>query len=329
MAKIKFEFLARFQEKHGTPLRSRMMADIARASRLSSGPQAALINWLMRNSMFKSLLERFVGISAKRSLPQFATKSFRSWYRKRGSKPGPRGKVVLFNDTFNTYNYPEVSIAAVEVLESCGFEVVLPGHRCCGRPMISKGLVEQARAAARQTVEKLAPFAEAGIPIVGLEPSCLLTLRDEFLYLLPEDSRPSKIAACAFTFEEFIAKLEKDGVLPKPLRKAGAKALLHGHCHQKALSSTKASHATLVAAGFQVEEIDSGCCGMAGSFGYESEHYEISLQMGERALLPAVRRAEPGTVLVAAGLSCREQIKHGTGVQALHPAQVLRSALLE
>ncbi len=327
MAKIKFEFLARYYKVHGAPLRSRVMADIARASRLSSGPQAPVINWVMRNKIFRTLLDTFFGISAKRTLPVFARVPFTTWFKKRGKKSGTRGQVVLFNDTFNTYNYPHVSIAAVEVLEACGFEVVLPGHKCCGRPLISKGFVDQARAAAQDTVEKLAPFAAQGIPIVGLEPSCLLTLRDENLVLLPESEDAKRIAQHAFTFEEFIAKLQTENQLDIDLVDGELKTLLHGHCHQKALSGTKHSHAMLGALSCSVEEVDSGCCGMAGSFGYEKEHYDVSIQMGERRLLPAVRSAEDDTVIVAAGVSCRQQIKHGTGKRALHPAELMSQRL--
>ncbi|MCH8840263.1 MAG: hypothetical protein IH831_06220 [Planctomycetes bacterium] len=192
--------------------------------------------------------------------------------------------------------------------------------------MISKGLVEQARAAARDCVDRLAPFAEQGIPIVGLEPSCLLTLRDEIMSLLPDDPRTKTIAQQAYLFEEFIAKLADEGTLNLKFSEQVRHVLLHGHCHQKALVGTEPSKQTLALAGCEVEEVDSGCCGMAGSFGYEAEHYEISLAMGERRLLPAVRSASADTVIVAAGVSCRQQIKHATSRQALHPAEVLHAA---
>ena len=211
MAKIKFEFLAHYYEKNGAPLRSRLMADIARASRWSSGALAPLVNGVLANRLVKVVLEKVLGHQRQRQLPRFAREPFTTWFRNRGSRPTTGKQVVLFNDTFNTYNYPEVSIAATEVLEAAGFDVVLPGHYCCGRPAISKGLVEQARAAARDCVEKLFPFAERGIPIVGLEPSCLLTLRDELFTLLPNEPRCAKIAENAFLFEEFIAKLADEG----------------------------------------------------------------------------------------------------------------------
>ena len=330
MAKIKFEFLAHYYEKNGKPLRARLMVDIARASRWSSGVLAPLVNAILSNRLVKGILEKMLGISVKRQLPQFAREPFTTWFKNRTPKPRlhTEGKqVVLFNDTFNTYNYPEVSIAATEVLEAAGFEVLLPGHYCCGRPAISKGFVDVARASARDCVEKLFPFAEAGIPIVGLEPSCLLTLRDELFTLLPDEPRVATIAEQAFLFEEFIAKLADEGTLELDVKQALGKVLLHGHCHQKALVGTAPSKRALSFVGGEVTEVDSGCCGMAGSFGYEAEHYDVSLAMGERRLLPAVRAVGEDTTIVAAGVSCRQQIKHGTGRQALHPAEALHAAL--
>jgi Fe-S oxidoreductase len=280
------------------------------------------------------MMERTLGISRKRSLPPFAREPFTDWFSKRKPagisphRPDSSPRVVLFNDTFNTYNYPEVSIAATEVLEAAGFDVVLPGHHCCGRPMISKGLVEKARAAAEDTVSHLAGFAEQGLPIVGLEPSCLLTLRDEYAYLLAGDARVKMIADRAVLFEEFIASHADRNSLNLSFTEEACSVLLHGHCHQKALVGTKPSTRVLsLPPNYAVEEVDSGCCGMAGSFGYEIEHYDISMTMAERRLLPAVRESAAETLIAAAGTSCRAQIHHGTGRKALHPAEILRNAL--
>lgn len=334
MAKIKFEFLAHYYEKHRIPLRTRLFADIAFWSHLSSGLVAPLANWGLNNSLVRWGLDHFVGISRQRRLPEFAPAPFTRWFKARQRQNGrsiPQNskKVVLFNDTFNTYNYPHTAIAATEVLEAAGFEVILPGHACCGRPMISKGLVHKARRAARQTVERLFPLAEQGLPIIGLEPSCLLTLRDEYYYLLPGDRpRVKLIAEQSYMFEEFIARLADEGNLKLDFKEEAREVLLHGHCHQKALIGTGPSKRVLSQPpGYRVTEVDSGCCGMAGSFGYEAEHYDISMAMAERRLLPAVRQKDEATIIAAAGVSCRQQIKHGTGRQALHPAEVLRQAL--
>jgi Fe-S oxidoreductase len=335
MAKIKLEFLARYHEAHGVPLRGRLFAAAARRGRLWSGPLAPLANAVLGSGWVRAGMEKALGIARERPLPPFAREPFPAWFARHGAScaqdrgaAGTRGRVVLFDDTFTRYHEPGVGIAAVGVLEAAGFEVVLAGHRCCGRPAISKGLVGQAREAARQTVERLAPLAEAGLPIVGLEPSCLLTLRDEYLDLLPGDARAKLIAEHAVTFEEFLAGPAEEGRLELPFTGGPRRVLLHGHCHQKALVGTEPARRVLaLPPGTAVEEVDSGCCGMAGSFGYEVEHYAISRAMAERRLLPAVREAAPTTVLAAAGTSCRAQILHGTGRRARHPAEVLWEAL--
>ncbi len=336
MAKIKFEFLAQYYRRHRVPLRSRLFADIARISRLSSGPLAAISNRTLQLSFVRAAMERVIGISRHRVLPAFASEPFERWFEGRqalSAEPGAaatgvRPTVILFNDTFNTYNSPQVARAATEVLEAAGYQVVLPGHRCCGRPMISKGLVEEARRAAEETVQRLAPHARNGVPIVGLEPSCLLTMRDEYRYLLPQNPDAETVARQVFTFEEFIDQVAAEGRLDIEFRDQNLEILLHGHCHQKALIGTGPVRRVLaLPGGNQIREVDSGCCGMAGSFGYEAEHYRLSLAMAERRLLPAVRAWPEEGVLVASGISCRQQIEHGTGRLALHPAEVLRSAL--
>ena len=369
MAKVKFEYLARYYDANPVPARVRFFSDIARASRVSSGWRAPIVNALLGAGPVRRLLEKVLGISRKRTLPRFATQPFTRWFAQRpaarpgvgtagasartpppaqlnGGPPRPAPKpsangsaaggraatphsVVLFNDTFNTYNDPQVAIAAVEVLEAAGYRVVLPGHWCCGRPMVSKGLVEQARAAARATVDKLHPLVAQGMPVVGLEPSCILTLKDEYLSLLSGDPKAREVADAVTTFEEFVAAESEAGRFTLKFRPDAGRVLLHGHCHQKALVGTGPSHQALKLAGFTVDEVDSGCCGMAGSFGYEAEHLDVSLAMAERRLLPAVRAAAEGTVIAAAGTSCRHQIAHGCTREALHPAQILHNALAD
>ncbi len=330
MAKIKFEFLAHYYKANGTPLRARLFGDIARLSRFASGRLAPLANWGLKNGAIRRGLEKTMGISTRRVMPEFSGEPFDVWFKRNGRgislNKSDNRQVVLFNDTFNTYNEPEVAIAATEVLEAAGFSVHLPGHRCCGRPMISKGLVGPARQAARETVALLAPYAAKGIPIVGLEPSCVLSFRDEYLALLPEDADARLVAENSYTFEEFIDNLAGSGELNLKFTSQASELLLHGHCHQKALVGTGPAERVLaLPENYTVEVIDSGCCGMAGSFGYEADHYEISMAMGERRLLPAVRSAAEGTLLVAPGFSCRHQIADGAGRQAYHPAQVLRA----
>ncbi len=330
MAKIKFEWLAQYYKANGLPLRPRLFAGISNLYRLGSGPLAPLSNWVANNGLVRSAMEQMMGISSARQLPPFASQPFTSWFKKRTNGTGsyPNGQVALFHDPFTNYNYPEVAIAATEFLEAAGFEVLLPNLGDDARPYISKGLVDKARSVARKTVDELASYAEKDIPIVGLEPSSLLTLKDEYLYLLPIDPRVRQVAAAAVTFEEFVADQSRDGHLRINFTDKPRHILLHGHCHQKALVGLEPSKIALgLPPNYTVEEVDSGCCGMAGSFGYEAEHYDISMQMAERRLLPAVRAAETDTLIVAAGVSCRQQIQHGAQRSALHPAQVLRAAL--
>jgi FAD/FMN-containing dehydrogenase/Fe-S oxidoreductase len=334
MAKIKFEFLTRYYQVHGIPLRVRLFGAVPALSRIASGPWAPLINTVMSSQVFRTLMEKVFGISRHRVMPKFTSQPFTSWFKQHKSKMVPavadqrERKIVLFNDTFNTYNSPEVAISATEVFEAAGFEVILPGHKCCGRPMISKGLVDQARKAARETVDRLYPFAQQGLPIVGLEPSCLLSMRDEYHYLLPGDPKVQVVSDQCYTFEEFISKLAAEDQFQLPFTCQQRHLLLHGHCQQKALVGTAPTKQALsLAENYQVEEIDSSCCGMAGSFGYEAEHYDISMKMGERRLFPSVRNTDEDTIIVAPGTSCRHQIEDGTGKKALHPAQVLLQAM--
>ena len=333
MAKIKFEWLAQYYDVHGVPLRAKLFADFGRFGKLGSGALSPLANWGANLGLVRSGMEKVLGVSKKRQLPPFARQSFMRWFENcqlsivNGQLS--MGRVVLFVDPFTNYNYPHVGVAAVEVLAAAGFEVVAMPVADDGRPAISKGLVDKAKAAAQDIVAALRPFAEKGVPIVGLEPSSILSLRDEFLYLLPKESPAQLVADHTYTFEEFIAKLADAGQLELSFTEEPRHLLLHGHCHQKALVGTEPSKRMLtLPPNYTVTEVDSGCCGMAGTFGYEAEHYEISRQMAERRLLPAVRAAEADTIIVAAGLSCRQQIGHGEGSRtALHPAEVLRDAL--
>jgi Fe-S oxidoreductase len=223
-----------------------------------------------------------------------------------------------------TYNEPQVGIAATELLEAAGYEVLLPRRRCCGRPMISKGLLEEARQVIAYNLAQLAPYAERGIPIVGCEPSCILTFRDEAPDLFPDDERAALLARGSWTVEEFLSQLADAGELELPWDGRARAALLHGHCHQKALVGTGPAEMLLRLAGCTVQTVDSSCCGMAGSFGYEAEHYDISLAMGRLRLFPAVQAASPAALIVASGTSCRQQIAHATGRAPLHLVEALR-----
>jgi Fe-S oxidoreductase len=325
MAKLKYEFLAHYHAANGLPLRSRLFGRIATVNRLGA-PVASFVNWISGLGPSRVLLEKVAGIDRRRPLPALARETFTAWFRGRPpAGEAPRGDVVLFHDTFVTYNYPEIGRAAVGMLEAAGYRVILVDRKCCGRPLISKGMLEEARAHALWNVERLRPYAERGVPVVGLEPSCLLTLRDEYVDLLRSDAART-VAARACLLEELLEH-ERGRGLALPFRGGARAALLHGHCHQKALVGTTPTVAALRWAGFEVTEVDSGCCGMAGSFGFEREHYDMSVWLGNRRLAPAVRAAGAEVEVVAPGVSCRQQIAHLTGRHAKHPAEVLWEAL--
>ncbi|HEV2356249.1 MAG TPA: FAD-linked oxidase C-terminal domain-containing protein [bacterium] len=342
MAKLKHEFLAAYYARHGLPLRARLFGHVAALGPLACAV-APLANWLLGSAPARWTLER-AGIDARRRLPAFARRRFTRWWNTRGTaSPGPpaagaaepggrfarvpgQGRVALFVDTFTEYYYPEIGRAAVRLLESAGCRVELAPLSCCGRPMLSNGMLRQARALAARTMDRLRPLVAAGVPIVGLEPSCIVTFKDEYPDLVPGDAARS-LAQASYAFEEYLAALDAAGVRPLYVP-AERRALMHGHCHQKAIIRTGPALAALRAVpGLTVEEIDSGCCGMAGSFGVEREHYDVSLAMGERVLFKAIRAAPGDTLLIASGTSCRQQIAHGTGRRAVHLAEALAQAL--
>ncbi|MFN3974482.1 MAG: FAD-binding and (Fe-S)-binding domain-containing protein [Dehalococcoidia bacterium] len=323
MAKLKYEFLAHYYKAHGLPLRARLFARIAALGRIGSAT-APLSNWLTASPLGRWGLGR-LGIHPRRRLPPFARLTFTAWLRRHTPPPqaGQKGEVVLFHDTFMDYHYPSVGRSAVALLEQAGYRVLLAPKVCCGRPMISKGMLGQAREHARRNVEALFPYAQKGIPIIGCEPSCLLTLRDEYPDLLPGDERVRAVAQQATLLDSFLVRLAEEGDLNITWTPFPRKVLLHAHCHQKALVGYEASlRALRLVPQAQVEFVDAGCCGMAGAFGFEREHYDISLKIGERRLFPAVR-ANPEAQVVVTGVSCRQQIEHGAGVRPLHLAEFL------
>lgn len=321
MARLKTEFLARYHAVHGVTLRERLFAHAGTLNRWGGGWRAPLAR-----SLLSSGARRRLGITTERPLPLPARRSFAAWWRGQ-QMPYDAADLVVVIDPFTNYVQPGVGVAAMQFFAAIGLRA-RPVAVDEGRPLISKGLVEAARRAASRTEHALRPAVEAGLPVIGLEPSSLLTLRDEYLYLLPDEARALALAAAAQTFEEYLDERAAAGVLAARFTPASRRILLHGHCHQKALVGTGPARRVLAQLpGAAVEEVDSGCCGMAGSFGYEAEHYAVSMQMAERRLLPAVRAEGPETIIVAAGLSCREQIAHGTGRRAWHPAEVLWRAL--
>jgi len=331
MASMKSEFLSHYQDIHGVPLRSRLFGSIRQLNRLGAAT-APLSNVPGRLGPMRAVIDRKLGIARERPLPRFARETLVRWHRRRrpAASAGSRGDLVFLADSFTTFTEPGVGRAAIELLEAAGWRVRLESGGCCGRAKISKGLLDQARELAAGMVTSLAQEAQRGVPIVGCEPSCLLTLREEHLSLLPGDARAEAVARQARLVEEVLVEAIEDGALrlepDSPV--SGRRIVFHGHCHQKALAGTAASVALLKhIPGAEVVEIDAGCCGMAGSFGFESEHYELSMQIGETRLFPALRDEGPDTLVAATGVSCRQQIAHGVGREARHPVQLAREAL--
>ena len=332
MASLKSEFLAHYQQIHGTPLRSRVFGAIRLLNRVGAAT-APLSNAPARVPVLRRALDDRLGIAAQRPLPRFQRDTLLRWFARRATPAGPfpRGEVVFLADSFTTFTEPAVGQDCVELLERAGWRVHLHSRGCCGRSSLSKGLLTQARSMAAALVERLAPYAERGVPIVGCEPSCVLTLRDEFLDLLPDDPRVRVVADQVHLVPELLVRAVDDGDLrlDPASALAGRRIVLHGHCHEKALTGTRATLELLQRIpGATVHEIDAGCCGMAGSFGYESEHYELSMQIGGLRLFPSLAAEDPEVLVAATGVSCRQQIAHGTPRTARHPVELLRTAVL-
>jgi len=326
MATLKSEALHQKHATHGIPLRSRVFAGIRRLNRLGART-APLSNLPGRVPALRRILGRLVGIAPQRPLPVFTRHTLPRWFRGRPATAGRRGPLVFLADSFTSFTEPGVGIAAIELLEMAGWDVHLESGGCCGRAAFSKGLLDDA---ARQAAGLVGALAGTEGPIVGVEPSCLLTLRSEHRALLPGDPRVADVATRARLVDELLVEAIDAGDLQ--LRTdawpADRRILFHGHCHQKAEVGTTATMALLRRIpGAEVVELDAGCCGMAGSFGFEAEHYDVSMTVGEDRLFPAVR-AEPATTVVAAtGVSCRQQIAHGTSVHAMHPVEIVRAAV--
>jgi Fe-S oxidoreductase len=333
MATLKSEALSHHHDLHGVPLRSRVFGAIRTLNRLGSAT-APLSNLPSRVRPLRAVLGRRLGIAPQRPLPVFQHRTLARWFSSptRASGPGTHGAVTFLADSFTTFTEPRVGQAAVELLELAGWSVRLESRGCCGRAGLSKGLVDDARGKAARLARLLTTGDAADTPVVGCEPSCLLTLRDEHLALLPGDPAVRDVAGRVRQVEELLTDAVDDGRLR--LREdswlAGRRVVYHGHCHQKAEVGTAATVALLRRIpGAEVVELDAGCCGMAGSFGFETEHYDLSMAVGADRLFPAVA-AEPGdTVLAATGISCRQQIRHGTAREARHPVELVRSVVVD
>jgi len=303
------------------------MAGIHRLNRLGA-PLAPAVNFLQSRRLLRWVMEKIAGIDRRRSLPSLHRRHFRHWFARHTPDPqaGQRGRVLLLADCFTTYNEPNIGRAAVRVLERAGYAVELADVVCCGRSMISKGFLDQTRRMIQEQADSLAKRLSDGTPLLGLEPSCLLTLADEWTELLP-GTQTRTIAAAAHLADNWVAERVKNGQCDLPLRPRPQQCLLHGHCHQKALLGAGGTAAARrLVPQLDVTVLDSGCCGMAGSFGFEREHFDLSVQIANLALLPALAKA-PEALVAAPGTSCRHQIKDLAQRHALHPLEVLEEQL--
>jgi FAD/FMN-containing dehydrogenase/Fe-S oxidoreductase len=332
MARLKAEWLQHKYDARGVPLRTRLVGSFGRASALGMlAPR--LHNWFVTYWVTSRLFKRAVGFAEKRSLPLLPRTTLRRWHAAHANRPGPfpHGRVFLFCDEFTNFHDAPLGIKAVQLLNRLGYEVVIPPHVDSGRAHFSKGLLRDARVLAERNVELLAGVVTAATPLIGIEPSAILGFRDEYPDLVSDRLLPAAqaLAPHALLLDEFIAcEADAGRIRPEQFTAQPRAIKLHGHCQQKALTSLQPTiRALSLPANYQVAVISSGCCGMAGSFGYEAEHYDLSMQIGELVLFPAVRGAPADTLIAAPGTSCRHQIKDGTGRRALHPAEILHDAL--
>jgi FAD/FMN-containing dehydrogenase/Fe-S oxidoreductase len=333
MTSLKAEFLHQYYRTHGVPFRAKLFGKIGRLNRLLS-IFPTLSNFFINNSFTGGLVKSAMGVAQKRSLPVLHRFSLRNWYEKhrrelKATAPA-KGKVYLFCDEFTNYYDVEIGVKTIRLLNALGYDVEMSVHPESGRAQLSKGLLLEAQRLARENVRLFFPLISEKTPLIGIEPSAILSFRDEYPRLVDKEDIPKAkaLATNVLLIDEFLTKeIQRGNITPEPFTKDARKVLLHGHCHQKALSSVDASAWVVgLPENYAVEVIPSGCCGMAGSFGYEAEHYEVSMKIGELVLFPAVRKADNQAIIAAPGTSCRHQVLDGTGRKALHPVEVLWEA---
>jgi FAD/FMN-containing dehydrogenase/Fe-S oxidoreductase len=335
VAKLKAEFLQHYYDANGVPFRSKLIANFTSSAKLGA-MMPGLYNFAVTNKLIGGAIKRLSGFATKRSMPAMYKTTLLSWYKKhqKSKIKNQKSKVInLFCDEFTNYNDTEIGIKAILLLEKLGYEVIIPQHLESSRTWLSKGLVRKAKEIINKNIELLSPVVTEATPMIGIEPSAILTFRDEYIDLATDENhaKAKALSKNVFYIDEFIAREFAAGKIDAALFSTATKKIkLHGHCQQKALSALSDTAAILsMPKNYTVETIPSGCCGMAGSFGYEKEHYELSMQIGELVLFPAVRKADSETIIAAPGTSCRHQIKDGTGAKAKHPVEILWETLVQ
>jgi Fe-S oxidoreductase len=324
MATYKAEFLSHYFKGKLRPRSAYAFGLIYWWARLASlAPR--LVNFFTQTPGFAGVAKFLSGMPAQRRIPKFATHTFKSWFHRRKSRPDAvRPTVLLWADTFNNHFHPDVAKAAVEVLQNAGFHVEVPkASLCCGRPLYDYGWVDKAKQLLLRCLEELRPYIRDGVPVIGLEPSCVSVFRDELKNLLPHDKDARRLSEQTFLLSEFLIK-HVDGYAPPKLHR---KAIVQGHCHHKSVLSFKEEKELMERIGLDAKIPDSSCCGMAGSFGFEEKHYDVSIKCGEEVILPEVRKQSLETLIIADGFSCREQISQTTGREPMHIAEVLQMAI--
>lgn len=328
MAKLKSEFLQGYYNKHGLKLADRLIAASAKAAKFNSGFLAPLINGIQRTLLFRKVLEWVTGFDARRNLPSYTSEPFAKWFNRHSKSNGSGNNtkcVVLFDDTYLNYHEPNIGRAATELLESCGYEVILAQAGCCQRPRISHGLLKLAHRDGLKTLHGLDKYIKEGLEVVVCEPSCATALTDDLPDLIDDEELGERIKEHVTMIDVFIAREIKSGNISPDFLSPSKDILIHGHCHQKATSGTAAMKAVLGhVEGLTVNEISSGCCGMAGAFGYEKKHYELSQKIGEDRFFPAIRERDENTTVVACGFSCRHQLLDAFGFKPKHWVEVVR-----
>jgi FAD/FMN-containing dehydrogenase/Fe-S oxidoreductase len=323
VATYKAEFLSHYYEGRVRPLSAYAFGNIDLWARVASHAPG-LMNLTTQLPVLRDIAKLVAGIPKRRAIPAFAPETFKAWFQRRSQLKENYPPVLLWPDTFSNYFQPEIARAAVEDLETAGFKVIVPrAHLCCGRPLYDHGMLDRAQALLLQILDELSPEIEAGVPIVGLEPSCVAVFRDELVNLFPHDERAQALSRQTFLLSEFL-EIKAPNIT---LGRLDRKAILHGHCHQKSLMKMTAEESILRRLGVDFQSPAPGCCGMAGSFGFERDKYDVSMAVGELELLPAIREAPADWLIIADGFSCREQIAQGSPRRALHLAEVLQMGL--
>ena len=330
MAKLKYEFLNSYHKSHGHNLKNRFFGNVSTLSKMGV-MFAPISNWMMRTKISKLLLEKIIGIDKRRSLPEFKSQTFVQWFDSRNiSNTTARiGQVVLYPDTTTNYNHPELGIATVTILEKLGYEVIVPNLKCCGRPKLSNGMLDSAKQDIDINISEIHPYISNGAKLIGIEPSCILGFVSDFPDLASDKKKAAEISKNTMLIEEFFLhhfNTEKNVVFSNPPQHQ--RALFHGHCHQKALVGTSPAMQLLnKIPGLETTEINSGCCGMAGSFGFDKDHFDISMDIGEMTLFPTIRKESEDILIISEGVSCRQQIQEGTNRNSKHLVQVLAEYL--